>query len=192
MESIIIIEKPDTVSFDEIYEVVYAAHEENRKNGIKVNTRITNGKELKENLGKKFVCYIALDGEKIVGTAFGVIESEEKWCTKNLKIVRLEFFAVLPEYVGRKIGSLLYERIEQYALINEVDIIDLYVVEKNPARNMYLMKGFEEIDYVYRKRLKQNSVYMVKWLKKCKYPIFIRNCYYILKRSYIRIRYKGE
>jgi GNAT superfamily N-acetyltransferase len=191
-QDISIIEKQADISFDEIYRIVYQAHEENRKNGIQANTKITNGDELAEHIGKDAVCYVAMDGDRIVGTVSVDIRSGIRLFTKGKKIARLMHLAVLQEYAGNKLGSRLIEKVEQYAIENDADAVDLFAVERNPARQLYIRRGYEPINYIYQARLKQYSVYMVKWIKACQYPRWLRRIYYTMKRCYIRIKNKGN
>ena len=68
-----IIEKPEWVSWDEIHEVLWKAHEKNRENGVFMSYPSLSGDEIKrrvENNGKMF---IALDGQNVVGTVALII-----------------------------------------------------------------------------------------------------------------------
>jgi len=68
MSNIKIIEKPEWITYDEIHNLLYAAHESNREKGVNVATATMSGNELEEYLGAKGKTFVALDGEKLVGT----------------------------------------------------------------------------------------------------------------------------
>jgi len=69
-----IIEKPDWVSWDEIHDVLWKAHAQNREKGVIMAYPSLTGDEIKrrvENNGKMF---IALDGQNVIGTLALIIK----------------------------------------------------------------------------------------------------------------------
>ena len=63
-----IVEKPDWVSWDEIHEVLWKAHEKNRENGVFMSYPSLTGEELKNMLGNHSKLFIACEDKKVVGT----------------------------------------------------------------------------------------------------------------------------
>ena len=80
--SIQIIEKPDWVSWDEIREVLWESHAENREQGI-VNTYYSlPSDEIRRFVGDKGKMYVALDGKKVVATGAVLIRNNRIWYAK--------------------------------------------------------------------------------------------------------------
>ena len=103
-----IIEKPDWVTWDEIHEVIWKSHEANRQRGINMRFPSLSGEEIKKRVedgnGKMF---IAVDGNKVVGTAAVKRKKANLWCGKG-DYAYLCFASVLPEYSGQGIYKQLY------------------------------------------------------------------------------------
>lgn len=68
MEEIKIVEKPDWVSWDDIHELLLQAHKKNYEKGIILGYTQMPGSKIKEKLGDEGQCWVAMDGDKIVGT----------------------------------------------------------------------------------------------------------------------------
>ena len=65
----VIIEKPLSVSFDQIHEVLWAANESNRNKGIILKTSELSGPELEERIGRDGKCFVAMKEDRVIGTA---------------------------------------------------------------------------------------------------------------------------
>ena len=64
MDNISIVEKPDWVSWEDIHNVVWKAHENNRLKGIIMSYPALSGDEIKDKIGKDGKLFTALDGDK--------------------------------------------------------------------------------------------------------------------------------
>lgn len=181
--------KPEDISYGDIYEIIFRAHEENRNKGLKINTKIKDGQQLEEHL-KGATCFVALVDGVIAGTVSVRIEKGNKRFVNKLNVANLIHLAVLPQYKGNHIGTLLCKTVERIGVENAADAIALYVVDKNPAKEFYKYIGFEPIDYIPRIGLKQNTVYMVKWLKKSRTHFWKRLLYFSIKKTYVRLKYR--
>ena len=81
--SIQIIEKPDWVSWDDIKQCLFEAHSVNRAKGINMDHYQWPTEKIKESLGENGFMLVALDGDKVVGTA-GIGEKfGNKWYSKG-------------------------------------------------------------------------------------------------------------
>ena len=188
MSEIIIQEKPDTVSYDDLCRLIQTAHQENRKNGIKVNTKITSGAILKEHLGDA-VTYVAMCGDKAIGTISVSIKKDTIPYAGVYKICAWSFLAVLPTWTGKGVCSALMRRAEEYAMAEKADALELIVVEKNPARMVYKHFGFESTSYIYRKSSDQFSVKMTKWLIEPPKGACARKALFWIQRMSVRIKH---
>lgn len=73
---IIVMEKPDRVSWDCIHEVLWEAHASTRELGIYYPTSEMTGDELKDFIDKhNGRCIVAIDGDKMVGTVSHYVNS---------------------------------------------------------------------------------------------------------------------
>lgn len=111
------------------------------------------GKIYTENLFKKInkyngIIYIAKDKKSIVGMVAGIIEE----FTKNdeieivhLKFARVEELIVNEKYRGKKIGSLLMDKIEKYFKNQKCDYIYVKVFEPNKkTHKLYEKLGYQD------------------------------------------------
>ena len=78
MSDIKIIEKPDWVSWDTIHEVLVAAHAENRSKGVVMAYSVQPADKMAE-ICKDGVMFLAMDGDKVVGTGAVVLKQENRW-----------------------------------------------------------------------------------------------------------------
>ena len=63
-----IIEKPDWVSWDEIHQVLWKAHEQNRQKGMFMGLPAKSTEELQKCVEGKGKMFVALDGRRIIKT----------------------------------------------------------------------------------------------------------------------------
>ena len=188
--NIIITEKPDSISFEVIHNVLWKANEGNRKAGFILRTSQLSPEQLQNRIGEKGKCFVALDGDKVVGTISVRIINRNKWYYKG-EMPDYMLAAVLPEYQGRHINSMLAKKVFEFAKKSGYKAIELDTAEGNVnAINVYKHQGFELVDYLSKTGLDHYSVVMVKWLEKCPYTEIKRKAVYSLRRAYIRTKYK--
>ena len=185
-----IVEKPEWIGFDALWALLIRAHEENAKNGLKINTRIHSGEELRAHMGAHTVTWVALDGENVVGTISARIEASAQPALWGRSTCALMHLGVDPQRKGQRLGARLCEQAEAWARRHDAAAATLFVVDRNPAQAFYRHIGYEALDFVPRPALRQNSVLMVKWLKESPVPGWRRKLRFRLKRSYIRLRYR--
>ena len=181
-----IIQKPDWISWDEIHQVLYHAHAENRSKGINMRKPSLPGDDIKREIGEDGVMLVALDGKKSVGTAALVVKEHETWYDTG-KYGYLCFAAVLPEYNGKGIYKRLCE--EREALAKKMALNKLsfdthhnntHVIEINKAQ------GFRCVDI---KSLGDHwNVVMFKWLDGCPYSNI--HCQYIYLLRLLKMKVK--
>lgn len=169
MEEIRIMEKPDYVSWDEIHDVLWAGHEENRKAGLHMKYPSLPSDQLEALLRDNGCCFVALDGRKVVGTCSYRLFWRRRWYTGRQRVVSLILDAMLPEYQGRGIYSKLYHYREEHLRNLGLNLIDMDTAEGNDTiQKVFLKDGFRYVDYmVYESP--HYSVVMAKWLNGCPY-----------------------
>lgn len=165
--SIIITEKPDWVSWDDIHDVLWKAHASNRERGINMRKPSLPGKEIKKEIGNDGVMLVALDGNKVVGTAALLFKQKPAWYNKDI-YGYMCFAAILPEYRGSGIYQQLSEKREEIA--KKYSLSGLYIDTHH--KNTHLIKialqnGYHKVDV---KACKDHwNVVLFKWLDGCPY-----------------------
>ena len=193
MDGLQIIEKPEEINYDRLYELIYRAHENTRKLGIKINTKISNGDQLRESIElQNMTVYVAMLDGKLAGTISSKIEIGRHRLVKGHTVSYAAYLAVLPEFKGYGIGKALCEKAEEYANDHGADAVGLYVAHRNPAVEFYRHLGFEKSEFLPRIKLKQYAIYEVKWLKNCSIPKWVRTLYYRTRKAYVTFKYRFD
>lgn len=189
-DDVIILEKPSSVSFEVIHDVLWQANEENRNAGFVLKTSLLSPEKLQNRIGERGKCYIALIGNKIVGTISVRIVNRNKWYYSG-KIPEYMLAAVIPEYQGNHINSKLANRVFEFANQNGYRAIELETASNNKrAIKIYKHQGFELVDYIAKKSTDHHSVVMIKWFVKRPYSNVKRTLMYNIRRVYVKLRYK--
>ena len=89
-------EKPDWVSWDEIHEVLWKAHEQNRKKGVIMSYPSLSGEEIRNKIGDHGKMFVAIEGEKVIGTLALINKVGKQWYNSG-QYGYMCFGAVLPE-----------------------------------------------------------------------------------------------
>lgn len=184
--SIQIIEKPDWVSWDDIHNVLWAAHAENRKHGIIMRYASLSGEEIRQRIEGKGCLFCAIDGNKVVGTAALVTRYYYLWFTKGYEPFGYMCFAsILPEYKGKGIYKKLILKREQYCREKGLNRMMFDTHEKNfHTREILERNNFKPVKYIFYKD--HFNVVMVKWLDGCPYSDFR------IKFEYAKIKMKAK
>lgn len=184
-----IVERPEWISYDEIHSLLFVAHEDNRNEGFHVKTAEMTGEELEKHVGDNGVCFVALDGNKLVGvTAVRIVKRHNKFADGNVADQIL--VAVLPDYTGRKISSALHEKVIAFAETHGLSIIELRTADQNIKMQTACLKwGFHYIDYVAYPNIDHYTVVMMKWLSESP-SVKLMKFRYQMKRICIRVRFK--
>lgn len=181
------------ISYTKIAEVVNCAFASVNKDGVVFGISRLDGEKLQSLIErKKGKCFIALDGDLIVGTATVVHKELNTWYKKGDSL-RLRYVAVLPEYAGRHIGTELIRECVKFAQDEKIDLLNLSTPVNNArAKLMYERMGFIKvrqwfnkdhyvIDYVYRlnpRQLLQVNCMMHYWFSMCmcRFSNLIQRC----------------
>lgn len=184
METVRIIEKPDSISWEEIRQCLIDAHAENRAKGINMTHYQWPAEKIKAFIGDDSVVLVALDGSKLVGVlALNTIE-KKKWYVTG-KCGYVGFGAVLHEYNGQGIFRKMYDTIEEKARKNGYDVLIRDTNEKN-KRMLKISKkeGYRFVDYMAGSD--HNSIMRAKWLGEC--PFSTSYC----KRKFLLSKYRAK
>lgn len=188
--SIQIVEKPDWVSWDEIHNVLWKAHEQNRQNGIKMAFPALPGDKIREKIEGHGKMLVAMDGQKVVGTAAIVIKQFNFWCGKG-NYAYCCFASILPEYNGKGIYKALDFKREEFASYIGVTRMIFDTHENNKHRLDIAKKaGYK---FVNLKLCKDHyNVVMVKWLNGCPFSESYIKMRFLLSKFYQKARFRMD
>lgn len=168
MEDIKVMPKPDWVSYDDIHELLAAAHKKNYEKGIVLTYSQMTGAEIKELLGEEGECWVAMDGDKLVGTTSVTFFQGKNWWNKGKKVAHGCFTGILNQYQGigilEDMNALKYE----YTIAHGADMNQGDTAENNHTILKVLGKdGYKVVAYFAPKNSDHYSVRIVKWLNGC-------------------------
>ena len=167
-----IIEKPDWVSWDEIHDIVHKAHESNRKKGVDIQNAHLSGEQLKESVGPDGVCFVALDGDKVVATSSVAFHTLNTWYARGQKVGYGTLSAVLPEYKGMHLFSKLEQMRVEYAKDKGCTGFYGKTAEGNTKRRSIAKKdGYFEVSIGRTSFNPHNYVTIYKWLGRRSFPV---------------------
>ena len=167
-----VIEKPDWVSWDDIRQCLYEAHAVNREKGINMTHYLWSAEKIKGSLGEDGVMLVALDGEKLVGTAAIADKNSNMWYARG-RYAYICFDAVLPDYTGIGIFKELDSKREIIAKEKGFPTLVFDTHSRNTHRLIIAKKNdYRLVRFFLAKSKDHYSVVMVKWLNGCPYSKF--------------------
>lgn len=184
-----IVEKPDWVTWETISEVLKKAHQDNRDQGVVMRLPMLSAEEIKNKFGDHDKFFVALDGEKVVGTGAVAIKEYSLWCNgEDARYAYVCFAAVLPEYSGMGIYKALDLRREKAAREMGVTKIIGDTHERNQHRLDIMMKvGYKFVAYKYCHD--HFNIVAVKWLDGCPYSPM--KCKFEFQKDRIRVKLRA-
>ena len=190
MESNIqIMEKPEWVTWDDIHDLIWKAHAQNRSKGIIMANPSLPGEEIRKRIDNGKM-YVAVLEKKVVGTLALIIKNGIRWYNKGT-FGYLCFGAVDPDLSGKGIYRSLYKVAEQAAKDMGVTVLTRDTNENN-ARMLKITRQ-EGYYYVEFKALKDHyNIVRAKWLTDCPYPVWYIKMRFQLSKLYIRTRFKMD
>ena len=145
--------------------------------------------ELAAKVGETGKCFIATDGEKIVGTVSCRKGKINRWFYKGY-VTNLMLFGILPEYQGKHIASKLIRAVEEAAETEGCNIVFLDTAAENDHMiQLCKRKGFLLVSY-FSALSDHYSVEMAKWLDNCPYSKLYCSFRFFVRKLYIRLRFK--
>lgn len=163
MNEVIIIERPCSIGWEDIRQTLLDAHRKNLENGLVVRSTTLDADQLREQVadGK---CYVALDGEKLVGIAAVRIKTCDQWYCHG-KVAHFMLDSVLPDYQGMGIYSRLQEFRYAYVEAHGINVITTNTATRNERMiNMLPQLGFHRGRLFKVADTNHFSITWVKWL----------------------------
>ena len=182
-----IIEKPEWISWDDIHEIIWAAHAENRGKGIFMKYPTLPGHVIEEKM-KEGKMFVAIDDTKLVGTAGVIIKEKVSWYGNGTFAYCL-LDSVLPDYNGQGIYKQLSVKREE--LVKELGITRLLIdTHENNSHELDILRknGYKSVDYKFYND--HYNVVLVKWLDGCPYADSYIKWQFLIHKWYRKLRYK--
>lgn len=190
MEKIQIIPKPEWISWEDIYQLLIGAHKKNIEKGMSMKIVRQTPEELPRILGDKGRCYVALSGDKLVGTSSVSFQEGKHWYDRGMLVAHGRWSGILKEYQGAGILGDLSVEIDKYIKEVGADVQYGDTAENNKVIRKYVKNdGFVEVGF-HAYKSKHYSVLFVKWLKGNPYPLWYCHLRCKLSEWYVKIRYK--
>ena len=180
-DNIKVLEKPDGVSWDAIKDCLTTSHAENRERGIRMSHYRMTPEKIASIIGDRGVLIIAMDGNKVVGTA-GISEREyHTWYAKGI-VGYLCFDAILPDYRGRGIFQRMDKMRNDIICQRQYHTLLFDTHYRNRKRiEMALSKGYRKVWLFVSADKDHYSVVVARWLSgsvpsnfKCQFHFVIR------------------
>ena len=167
MDNIQIIEKPGWISWDDIHMLLLEAHQNNRQNGIVQKYTLMPGEIIKKKLGKEGRCWVAMDGDKLVGTTSVTFFIGKKWWNRNKKTAHGCFTAILKKYQGIGIREKLDAKTLEFVKESGAEMIEGDTAENNKImRRVWEIQGCKTVEFFASSSM-HYSVRSIYWIGKC-------------------------
>lgn len=166
MTSVTIIEKPDSVSYDEIASVLHDAHKSNIEKGMHFSAAAQSGDEIRKHLHGSGRFYIAAIGNAVVGVGAVRFRQIDKWFHQGY-CADIVSVGIRSAYKGQGISKLLFSKLEQEAF-KECGIVIMNTAEHNEIMlSSRLHDGWCFVDYLSHKGTDFYSIMLAKWKNGC-------------------------
>ena len=190
MVEIKVLSKPEWVSWDDIHELLIAAHKKNIEKGMSMRIPQMSPEELKTKLGEDGRCYVALANDKLVGTTSVRFYQGRSWYDKGQLVAHSMLSAILPKYQGIGITEDLNELRDDYIRKMGAKIIHADTAENNlVVRKKAKLNGFKEVAF-HAYKSPHYSVIFVKWLGVCPFSETYIQKKFKISRFLTKLQYK--
>ena len=183
-----VLEKPDWISWDDIHEIIWTAHSENRERGVFMRFPSLPGEEIRKKVEENGKMLVAIRDSIIVGTAAIIFKDRSLWCGKG-KFGYCCFASVLPSEQGKGIYNRMC--IQREELARNVGINRLIMdTNENNTRECSIVKraGYKAVDYKFYKD--HYNVVFVKWLNGCPFSNFRCSFEFARRKAIVKTKIK--
>ena len=184
-----IVEKPEWVSWEDIKQCLFEAHAANRGKGINMANHQWPAEKIKESIGDKGILLVALDGEKVVGTAAIIEKFGKRWYAQG-RYAYMGFAGVLPAYNGYGLYRRLTEKREKIARSKGFEVL-VFDTHKNNKKVQSIAKknGYKFVRFFRAVSNDHYNVVMAKWPNGCPYSSFYCWMKYQVSKLYTIMRF---
>lgn len=185
-------EKPDWVSWEDIHQCLYKAHSVNRKRGFNMLSQNFSAEKIRSYIEGRGNCFVALEGEKLIGVATVRFFKCRRWWAWNKTIAYPGFDGIIPEYQGTDVFLNLDLMRRDVIKKSGVRIIQSNTAENNDAVLRRIIKaGWKFVQYSPTdKGANHYSVIYVKWIDGCPWPDWFVSFMYNISKLCVRAIWK--
>lgn len=159
-----VIYKPDSISWEELAKCQQQAHESNKAQGINMQCAEFTGKELRDAVKNGFTLVAQDDAGILAGMLTVEIKKVNRWWHKGLGAY-ICYVAVAPEFKGRGVYRALSEKANEIIVSKGINVEYLNTHIKNDAaQRAYLKDGYLKVRFSPGGGTDYYSVEMAKWL----------------------------
>ncbi len=179
--------KPDTISWDDVQECQRKAHVINNKKNLHMTCQDMTGNELREMIGDGF-CFVAVDGDKVVGTTSVKLLEQHRWWNKGGKVAYYCHSAVLPEYRGTDVYIDMTKLMTDFVKDSGVKIHQFNTAVQNKSViRMNERNGYKRVQFsATGKGANYYSIVMCKWDEGCPYSDRFINFMFVLSKIIVK------
>lgn len=144
LNEVVIIPKPDYISYDEITQLLHEAYSEKLEQGLRFSAATQSTEDTIKRVGKG-ICLVALFDSKLVGTlTFNISDRKTNriWY-HDKKYCLFSQFATYPKYKKLGIGKKMLKYMEKIAFNENVDAIYC----DTAASSYWLIKWYQRMGY---------------------------------------------
>ncbi len=185
-----IIPKPESVSWQEVKDCLVVAHEINQTKGINMSHFQWPSDQIGEYVESSGVMFLAMDGDRVVGT-LGIKERIGNYWFVKGKYAYLCFGSMIPSYNGRGIYRSLNEACEEYARQHHCSVLAFDTHSENKhMQDISSRGGFRFVRFFQTRDKDHYSVVMAKWLDSCPYSHFVCQLMFLMSKWKTLLRAK--
>lgn len=189
MDDIEVMLKPEWVSWDSIKDCLVQAHEFNRKKEVYMHHPEMSSHELALYL-KDAYCFVAISGDKVVGTAALKIINSNSWWAKG-KIGYTCFDSIAQGYKGTDAYFDLRELRNKYIKDLGIRVLQFDThINNQVVQKLNLKRGFKFVRFCAFSTTNYYSVVMVKWLEGCPFSDSYINFRFRLSKFLTKLVFK--
>lgn len=190
MEEFKVMAKPDWVTWDDIHNLLHAAHKKNIEKGMTMRVPQMSAEKLKEKIGEDGRCFVALANDKLVGTTSVRFYQGRSWYDRGQLVAHYMLSAILPKYQGIGIDEDLGEARRLYVNERGAKLIHADTAENNSIiRKKAKRDGCVDVAYQAYKS-DHYSIIFVKWLEECPFSKKYINRKFKMSKALTKIQYK--
>ena len=186
--NIIIQEKPEFVSWEEIHNALASAHADNIRRGIRNALPARPAEEVRKLVEGRGKMFVATSDGKVVGTGAIIKVQRAFWCGKQ-SYAYFCLGSVLPEYKNQGIHKRIHNKLEDEAKNMGVECVFFDAHEHN-NRILDIHKNGDFIPVGLTACKDHFNIIMMKWLNESPYPHWYLKFRFQLSKLYLKTRYK--
>lgn len=193
MDEIQYLLKPEWVTWDSVQECQRKAQESNNAKGFHMAAQDLSAEYLEKKM-RGGLCFVALDGKRVVGVSGLLLFKGKNWWSFGKKVAYNCMDGILPEYQGTDVYFGLSDLRMKYIKESGADIIQSNTSEHNRMiLKICEKKGFKKVRFSATGKninVDYYSIIMAKWLKGCPYSDWFCNFMYTASKIIIKAIWK--